>query len=191
MIIAVDMDEILANFFDQLLLYHNDKYNTSYKREDIVSYDLWDVWGGTKEEAIIKIRQFFHSKYFDEIRPIEGSLKGIAELKKRHTLVVITSRFDIFMEKTILWLKKHYKDSFKDVYFTHYDKDVSKASVCKKLGVDIIIDDAEKNAIECSREGIKVLLYDYPWNRKLSSSKNIKRVHSWKDILLSISSLET
>jgi len=191
MIIAIDVDDVLADFFDQLIRFHNKNYDTSFIKEDFVTYDVWDIWGGTRQEAIDKMHEFFRSEYFEEIKPIEGSLRAIKELKKKHKLVVVTSRFDMVTEKTILWLKKHYHDALTDVHFSHYEKDTSKATACKRLGAEILIDDATKNVMECAGIGMHILLFDCPWNRDIVSGKNITRVHNWDEILKEISRLES
>jgi uncharacterized HAD superfamily protein len=38
--IGIDLDEVLAEFVLQINLYYNEKYNTNFKREDFLSYDL-------------------------------------------------------------------------------------------------------------------------------------------------------
>jgi uncharacterized HAD superfamily protein len=191
MFIAVDIDEVLAEFMDKLLEYHNDTYGTSFIKEDFISYDFWDVWGGTREEAIVKVKDFFRSRYSDEIVTVEGSLKAIAELRKKHTLTVVTSRYDSVIEHTHSWIKKHYPDSFNGVHFAHYDKNMSKAAICRRLEADVIIDDTTATATECSKIGMHVLLYDRPWNRKLLLQKNMTRVYSWEDILREIERLSS
>ena len=190
MIIAVDVDDVLTDFFDQLIIFHNETYNTSLKIEDFQSYDTWKTWGGTRDEAISKIKKFFTSEYFDRIKPIKGSLQAIRSLEDRHKLIIVTSRLDMVAEKTMAWLRRHYQDSFKEVHFSYYDKNISKSQLCKKLGVQVIIDDAEINIIECAKAGMKVLAYDRPWNSNIKSSDNIIRVHNWDEIIVEISKLE-
>ena len=53
--IGVDLDEVLGDFLSSLIQYHNTNYNSVLSREDFHSYKFWEVWGGTKEEAIQKL----------------------------------------------------------------------------------------------------------------------------------------
>lgn len=72
MIIAIDVDEVLATLLNPVIDYHNDMYNTSLTREKFQSYNWWETWGGTKEEAIAKFYDFWETDYPNRIRPIEG-----------------------------------------------------------------------------------------------------------------------
>ena len=45
-VIAVDIDEVLAQFMPTLARFHNDNYNTSLVIEDFQSYRFNEVWGG-------------------------------------------------------------------------------------------------------------------------------------------------
>jgi len=190
-IIAVDVDDVLADFFDQLIIFHNDKYHTSFKKEDFTSYDVWNTWGETKEKSIQKVIQFCKSEYFERISPIEDSLHAIKLLEKNHKLIIVTSRFDIVADKTVAWLKKYYHDSFKEIHFSQYDKDVKKSELCKKLGAQVIIDDAERNILDCAQAGMTVLVYDCPWNQHIRTSDKIIRVYNWNDILKEIAKLNS
>ena len=190
MIIAVDVDDVLADFTDQLIVFYNKTYNTSFKKKDFTSYDFWDIWGGTKEETIHTMNQFFKSKYFERISPIEGSLHAIRLLEKKHELIIVTSRYTIVADKTISWLRKHYSDSFKEIHFSYYDKNISKSELCRKLGAQVIIDDAEKNILDCAKIGMTVLVYDCPWNKHIKTNDKITRVHNWNDIIKVISKLK-
>ncbi len=64
-----------------------------------------------------------------------------------------------------------------------------KAIVCSDCKVDLIVEDSLTHAIECAKRGIKVILFDKPWNQA-SLAENITRVKDWNEILQRINSLE-
>lgn len=55
-IIAVDIDEVLAQFIPKLADFHNDIYGgPSLSTESFVSYEFHKVWGGSIEECNQKV----------------------------------------------------------------------------------------------------------------------------------------
>jgi uncharacterized HAD superfamily protein len=52
-VIGIDLDDVLLNFNDAFLDFHNSTYSTSNKREDITSFYLEEIWGISKEEIYI------------------------------------------------------------------------------------------------------------------------------------------
>ena len=90
MIIAIDMDEVLADFISKLINFHNEVYKTSLTRDMIFTYEFNKVWGGTLHEAIQKVIQFQGTKYFDEIKPVNGAVDRVKKLKKNNELLIIT-----------------------------------------------------------------------------------------------------
>lgn len=113
-VIAVDLDQTLAHTMESLVEWHNAIYGTCYKVTDFNTYDYWKVWGGTQEESCVKIREFYESSYFDEIKPIRDfALEALKMLKRRRfTLVIVTSRQQFVAEKTKRFVDRHYPGNF-------------------------------------------------------------------------------
>lgn len=112
-VIAVDLDQTLAHTLESLLKWHNDTYDTTLSVTDFTTNEYWKIWGGTREEYCMKIRQFYDSPYFDQIQPIQDfALETLKMLKKRNfTLVVVTSRQQFIANKTKKFIDKHYPGS--------------------------------------------------------------------------------
>ena len=92
MLIAVDLDDVLADTVNAVVSFHNETYGTTLTREDFISPHWEDVWGGTRAESVNKFLEFTRSPYFTDVSPIAGSQRAIASLKKSHELVIVTSR---------------------------------------------------------------------------------------------------
>lgn len=187
MLIALDLDEVLADFSTALIKFHNDTYSTSLTRDKIFTYSFWKVWGGTRGEAIQKVRKFYFTKYFKDMKPVPGSVYGVGEIIERHELVIITSRPNDFIEETSRWIEKYFPSRFNDIYFAYNQwirekGNESKLEICLNLGVDVLIEDSLEYAKECAKEGIEVLLLDCPWNQTKKLPKRIKRVYNWREI---------
>lgn len=186
--IGIDIDEVLARFLPAIIKYHNETYNTSLKDADFKTYNLWESWGGTKEESIEKINDFFQTDYFKKIKPISGAQKATRMLKENNDLSIITSRKDEIAKETESWVHQHFPNIFSEVHFAgHYfsngQNSKTKRQICDSLEVNVLIEDNFEYALECLSPKRKVLLFDYPWNREIELPNGIKRVHSWEEII--------
>lgn len=60
--------------------------------------------------------------------------------------------------------------------------------VIRSLGVEVLIDDNPRYALECAEHGIEVLLFDlhgnYPWSKTEQGPTHplITRVHNWSEV---------
>ncbi|MEK6906869.1 MAG: hypothetical protein AABW81_04585 [Nanoarchaeota archaeon] len=183
--IGVDIDEVLADLINPLVEYHNITYGTTLKRDDFRTFNLWETWGGTEEEANKKLYDFFHSKFFKEVPLIQKSQESVNFLSKKHELIIITSRPEYVSDRTIKWVEKNFSSCFKEFHFTHewYKNGTSrKKDICLNKKVDIMIEDSLDKALDCSVIS-KVMLYDCPWNKTNNLPKNITRVNGWEEIL--------
>lgn len=55
LIVAVDVDEVLAAFIPAVADFHNAVYSTSLCAASFHSYEFHKVWGGSKEESSEKV----------------------------------------------------------------------------------------------------------------------------------------
>ncbi len=188
--IVVDIDEELAELMDSYFLYQNQKYNTHVQKKDMFSYSFSDVFGGTEEENRLKVLDFFKSEQFQNLKLVNGALDTIKQLAQKHQLCIITARPHVIQKETEQWLQQHFPDCFQSINLTNQwhgvgDKQL-KSSIGKKQKIDFMIDDSLSHAMDCASQGINVLLVDfgYPWNQVSKElPENIKRVHSWKEIV--------
>ena len=186
--IGIDIDETLLNYIPILCDWHNHVYHTSLTKPKITSYNLWEVWGGTKEEAIQKVHSFQESDYFDMIGPVEGAVRGIRKLHLNNEIYILTSRSDYFSEKTKEQLLNYFGDKFLDIFFTNnYSNSTQlvsekKSDICLDVGIELMIDDNFETAVQCADSWIRVLMMSQPWN-KGKSYPGVQRVNNWKEIL--------
>jgi len=186
--IGIDFDEVIAEFIDKLLEHYNGSSGKSLRKEDFSSYNLWEMWGGTREEAIKIVDEFHDSPLFSEINPSERALEAIDALLKNNELFIITARPARFKTKTEEWLRKHLPDkNFHVVYSGDFHKEQAstKAQICKELGVTLMIEDSPHTALDCINNNIKVILFNKPWNKSLEH-KEVVRVNNWEEALIEI-----
>lgn len=184
--IGIDIDEVIAEFVEGYFAFYNLKHNKNFKYEDAFTYDLWKVLGISKENAFKIAREYYDSEFFDHIKLVSGSIEGINKLYQNNELFFITSRPKEIEKQTKEFLEKHFpKLSLNLIHsFNPLEKQgKSKAEISKELKISFLIEDHEEYALECAKKGIKVLLFDKPWNRNIQTHENIIKVLNWGEIL--------
>lgn len=192
MIIAVDLDDVLASSLAKFIEFHNKHYKTKLKIDNWDKYYLSDIIDLSREEELERVKHFESSKHFEEIKPIKGADKAIAHLSKKHKLVIITARPKSKEKETKTWLSKHIPE-IKEVKFTHITHHIhhkTKLELCKEIGAEMIIEDNLNNAKMCAKAGIKAILFDYPYNQTKEKNPLITRVKSWDEVLDIIKKLD-
>lgn len=192
--IGVDMDEVIADMVIQLLPWHNQTYETNFRKEQIREYDLSKLWGGTRDEMLIKFYEFYSSERFLQIEPVTGSIEGIKELSCNNTLTIITSRSKQVKNETYDWIDRYFPNKFNDIIITGTwaqdgfnieEKDFgNKSEVCQRLGIDIMIEDCYQYAENCLPFVKRAILFNQPWNESFNPTKQgIDRVYTWPAIV--------
>lgn len=185
-LLIVDCGDVLLDFNGALMLWHNKKYGTSYKRSDIIGYGLEDVWKCTKDDAIKRVFEFYHCFGHDTITPVSGAIDAVIKLRKKYDLMIATSRPPVVRVATATLIKRHFGPRFDGMHFLgHYHgapRSISKGELCRDLKACRLIDDALFHAQVAEQTGIPVLLLDTPWNQGEVPS-NTTRVRNWDHIL--------
>jgi uncharacterized HAD superfamily protein len=193
MIIGVDMDSVIAEMVRPLDSFHNRVYGTKIKYDDHLEYELQLYWHCTDAEVFTRLFEFYESKEFTNMLPIEGSQKALRNLAKKHELHLITARPHDIEEQTHAWINRYFKGIFKDIHHTNLISKggigvgVKKSAICKKMGAKIIIEDFMHYALDCADNGIQTLLFPAPWNiQKDIKHASIKKVSGWEDVEIAI-----
>jgi uncharacterized HAD superfamily protein len=185
--IGLDFDDVVADSMQAIIDLHNREYGTSFKKEDASTLPLADreKWGGTKEEWSAKMDDFLSTDHLADLNPVAGVIPAIEELKKHHELYIVTGREDTVA--TEQWIVMHFPETFKGVHYAnHLSSDpsthIKKSVICKEHGIELYIEDVVANAKDCAEAGIKVFLFDQPWNQG-ALPPNVERVKSWEEIV--------
>jgi len=196
--IGVDLDGTIVNLARPFLKYHNHKHGTSFREWDLVKYENWECLRITREEFINEIDAFYASSYFNEITPIPEAQKGLGILRKwGDEPHLVTARpvkakdFEL-KEATNECIKRYFPKAF---YSTNFSGDFrnsnggdGKVTICKELGLDVIIEDCAEYAQTCANAGIRAFLLEQPWNSRYKV-ENVERCADWNDIIRKISEI--
>ncbi len=196
LVIGVDADGVLLDM-NNFYIIEGQKF---FKKEpvDRNAYDLKDIFDiSPKEKIMFGLRNY--PKYCISELPREDASKIISKLNEEGCkLHEITAR--MFTEyRNIIgyicrkmfekWCKKNnmHFDSFEYCSEEYSARD--KLIACKKLHVDVMIEDKADVAEFLAQNGIKVLLYDAPYNKELEC-QNIIRVKNWLEIYSEIQKIK-
>ena len=185
--IGVDLDDVTIDFINPLLRFHNETAKKVISYQDVFTYTLEKVWGGTRQEAIDKIRAFYISDNFDQLKPIDGAVESLLDLSQKHDITFITAIHNESREKTQRWLERTLPFLKAPVFYigeynNNDERKVSKAEVCLREGIELIIEDNGKYATDCIQKGVRAYLFNRPWNTKFLDPRLV-RVNAWREVL--------
>jgi uncharacterized HAD superfamily protein len=189
-IYGIDLDDTCLDLTGALILFHNATYGTNLTREDFTSHKFHRIWGGTPEEALEKVEYFYTTQYFEEMKPIPGSVRAISLLAQKGRLEAITARPTTIKEKTEKQVRTHFGNNFDKIlhsynHFTKVQNDGTKLEICLRERVSTMVEDTLEYAMQFANiPTIRVLLFgDYPHNKNGSLPSNILRVKDWDGVL--------
>jgi hypothetical protein len=188
--IGVDCDDTIANFVGPFISWHNEKYGTSAKEEEVNVFDMAPILGISNEVCRERIEEFYRGSGLENMPLIDGAKEALLQLKEEgNELYNVTARPKPLEERTRNYFNINLPNIFTDIYFSNNlissTNNINKGEVCKKLGLSFFIEDGLKYAEQCAKEGIITILFNKPWN-KCSSEFEIQnrfiRVFSWQDV---------
>lgn len=188
MVIGTDADGVLTDMSG-----FNYKYGEKFfghKPTDPSGYTTAEIFGESKSrEFLFGLRHFYD--YCSRLEPRENAVNVLGKLRSEgNSMYVITARKFSTMNTPIGHLSRKLFRSwvdkndlrFDDIFFCSEENTPSqKLEYCKRISADIMIDDKPDIALFLAESGMRVLLFDAPYNRSVEH-KNITRVGSWEDI---------
>ena len=141
----------------------------------------------TKEQA----QEFLDKCLLDVERtaPLMYKAKEIMDKLKKdgHKLFIITSRGLLTQDEVEVTIKRFKSEGleFENVVFSVHDK----ASECKKLGIDVMIEDYYDYACGLAKSGIKCLYYRGSVLKQINHPK-VTEVRNWGDIWVEINKMK-
>lgn len=182
--IAIDIDDTTVDFTTPFLNFYNHKYGTHFKKKDCPAHNLETVLGISIEQLEEKeLPEFYESKYFKNIKPIAYAQEALKIIKKENEISIVTFRPTDLKEKTGIYFKEFFTNSYSSIIYSR-ECNKTKSEICAEKNFSLLIDDHPDTALECSQNGIPVILFNQPWNEEVDSKNNlIIRGKDWKEIL--------
>jgi len=148
----------MSTFLD----FFNVKYYRECKYEDIVNYNLWDVFSVSKRDVLDLFDEFYKTEEFDRLPLVDGAKEGIETLCENNSVVFVTHRPSYISEKTQEYFSRHFPNKEYRIVHSHPKL---KSEVCPELEVEVIIEDHAGCAYDCANIGLRAILFDRPWNQ--------------------------
>ncbi len=196
--IAVDFDDVLVPTFKGVLWYYNNMFKWKSLPYDKVTHFWLNRIRGFRRISTQECVDLFNNllaepDFHQSLKAIKDSFEVCAYLKDQwHNLYIITARPKILQKNTIDWLSQNNVwELFSDAVFLDHKwhgSDLTKSSVCKDLGITVMIEDAFHNADPLAQNWITVLMPRRPWNKKHKTWGNITVVwqknedNTWQEI---------
>lgn len=188
MIIGVDADGVLTDMQE-----FNYQCGKKFFKKEIVNpagYSVKEIF------HVGQLAEFFYGliylpKYCKYYPPRAGAASVLSQLvAEGNSIHEITARKFVtwknflgrcskkwFME----WCTENGFEFSSITFCSEKDGPQDKYKACKRLEVDIMIDDRPEIVLYLAERGIKVLMVDAPYNQEVHH-ENIRRVQSWNEI---------
>ncbi|AVX20598.1 MULTISPECIES: hypothetical protein [Carboxydocella] len=181
--IGIDIDGVLADSVTQWLNVMNKYFGQNKKYEELYTYRFEKVYNVTWEE----MDRFFRTNQeilLSNLSPIPNSVSAVKKLKIwGHKIYLVTARPRQYQHLTTKWLKEHQVE-YDQLIMTDFQ---CKADYCQELQLKVFIDDSLDNAMAIASRGIKVFLYNAPYNQgHFPDNLQILRKNSWSEILTEV-----
>ncbi len=185
--IGIDIDGIIGDSDKTFRKYINKKFGFTLKRSDITKFMYEDILLIPKSKMKEFWKEFTEKKLWKEIPLLPNAKTAINYLKDKYYIVIITARPETIKDMTIEWLSENgiYYDK---LFFVNEEKGESKLNKIFRANINLRfhIEDRVEFALEFANEKIKVLLFDYPWNRDIKKKYDpeyLIRVKGWREAL--------
>lgn len=164
--IAIDMDEVIADFLPKHLAIFNAKYGENVRPDDLLGKKLRDIRPDLVQEIFEIIRE---PGFFRDLKPMADSQEVIEELSKSYEIFITTAAMEFPTSFTAKyeWLKEYFGFIDEMNFVFCGDKSI--------INADFLVDDNVRHFERFPGRGI---IFTAPHN---IHEKNYDRIHSWKE----------
>ena len=194
--VCIDVDDTVVDFTGPFLEFWNGRYGTGFTCDDILYHNLWLTLGGTRDDLIAVVREFYATPEHGQLVPIPHAREGLIRLAASCEVHALTARSVAIREETRAILERHFAGAIREVHCTNAvsvgEVVRTKPDMCRELGMDVIVEDRAECAIECAQIGIPAIVLDRPWNRKgivLDPRLPVVRAADWREVVAIIESM--
>mgnify|MGYP001595625134 CR=1 FL=1 len=184
-IMAIDCDDVVVDFINPFLAFYKSSTGKHINYEEVFTYDLWGVFGCTREETVEAARGFYRTRKFDELSPNQEAIETIPLIAGLTRPFILTARYAEAKPKTIDFFARFFPELRLEIEFAGEFQDIpiSKAEVCRRREATHIIEDNAHYALQCAQAGITAFLVARPWNKNSQPHPNIIPVNSLQEVI--------
>ncbi len=185
--IGIDIDGVIGDSDKTFRKYLNKEFGFNLKRSDITKFMYEDILDVPKSKIKKFWENFTEKKLWLEIPLLQNAKSSIDYLKDKYNVIIITARPEKLKDMTVEWLEKN-QIQYDDLIFIDEQNKESKISKIfqKNINLRFHIEDRAEYAVEFAKAEIKVILFDYPWNKNIKGKfdkEYLIRVKNWREAL--------
>lgn len=183
--IGIDCDDVTVDFINPFLQFYNIKNKSNFNYDQITTYNLWEIFGCTREESIKIVREYYRTTGFDNLPVNEEAVKTLNSLDKIANRFILTSRYAEAIPKTRELFARTFPEMQLPIEFAGEFQEIpiSKAEVCKRKKATHIIEDNAHYALQCAETGMTSFLITRPWNKNAEKHQNVIPINSISDVI--------
>lgn len=193
-VIAVDIDDVLANSTDTLRLFVNEKRGVALEKHHyrVKTGVYWGyykaVWNSHDIDGDGIIDEFHDQYAIDQshVPPIEGAFEALASLSEQFRLIAISARSASQQAATERWLDDKFDGLFESISCidTLNNPDLTKGEACRIAGASYLIDDSTEHCKSALDRGVQAVLFgDYGWHDENDMPDGLVRCLDWNSVL--------
>lgn len=177
--LGIDIDGVVLDFVSAFCTICRERHGYPIRYEDIIRHDLGQVLGLPKRRLEALIRETLESNL---IRPYPGAVEELRRLREQgHVIELVTSRPESLRERTETVLRQN-RVPYDKLVFASFLKKVVEAE-----HLDLFVEDSLAEALELADNGIPVLIYEHPWNRRsLNVEGRLCYVKDWTELVRAV-----
>lgn len=186
MIIACDVDDVVANLRAEWLSRYNRDWNDNLTEERITTWDFHTLVDPLCGKGIY---EYLHAPdLYEHVQPIAGAVEGIDALRAAgHRILFVTNNVWGMTDQKAAWLIRH---GFIHHHGRMLPSDLIVTGEKTLVGANLLIDDAGKTIrdwVQVTRR--RAILFEYSHNRYLLEEMHsafwlmCQRVTRWREIL--------
>ena len=180
-IIAVDFDDVVADFNRPFAEFHNGHFGSNITYDDVTDFNMCLIYQIDRSTFVERAMHFCH-EYHNTMSLIPGAQEALVQLQDRFELHIVTSRWNSLETITRQWLNQNLPGMFTDVHFVNQNdsQERPKSTLCHEIGAKLLIDDAWHHIADAAQNNLGAILMNRPWNQA-ELPANAVRVYNWED----------
>lgn len=184
LVIAVDCDDVLVATTPFFVDAYNQRHGTKAVLAE--ARDAHAIsWAAEPNVVVERWGELTELDGYKQLGPDPEEAMVLRELARHHELHLITARQEHERVFTRAMLDREFEGVFSSMEFVGWEG--SKGEVCKRIGADVLIDDASKHLYDAIDHGLDaegmILFGDYPWNTQdTGRPEQLVRCENWSAV---------
>lgn len=174
--VGIDIDNVLCDSMESFLRRINARLGSSLETKDITA---WNFAVGSSNLSAEIIETLKDDSFVVSLPLMAGAKEAMSVIKANFDVVLLTSRNPEATVSTFKWVMRHF--GAVPVYHTG-DK-------CNN-GCAVIVDDAPHTIEDCCDMGVRVIIFDQPWNRNVKKHPLASRCFTWPQVLETLTAIK-